>query len=89
MPNCFNLTRKGEKEPANLFRVDEEICEYMGMPVDENKWCCSWYDTIGFSIAMGKDVAWMRSEFENENVLKILDYLEAHYRFDSWAEIGR
>lgn len=56
MPRCFQLIRKSEPEngPVSLTKIDEEICAHLGVSVDEKKWCCAWYDTIGLSLACGQ-----------------------------------
>ena len=89
MPNCFILTKKGESEPTSLVKVDEEICAAMNMLVDDKWWCCGWYDSIGLSIAIGKDWDWMRNHFDSPETMAIIDFLEENYVTDAWAEIGR
>lgn len=54
MPNCFALTRKGETEPVVLQKLNEELCAMLGEPVHERFWTHSWYDIIGFKLAMGR-----------------------------------
>lgn len=54
MPNCFQLRKKGEKDPEVLVKVDEAICEYFGVEVDPKYWVANWYNVIGFLIAIGK-----------------------------------
>jgi hypothetical protein len=39
----------------------------------------SWYDTIGLALATGKSYDECRELSDNENVRKILDYLESKY----------
>ena len=93
MPNCFCLYPKGTTEATTLVSVDEAICKHMG-----------WFDCIGFRVACGKSFSDIRAEFTgyvNENdrdaeyreyyldMLKILDFLEANYTTDCWAEIGK
>jgi hypothetical protein len=93
MPNCFQLTKKGESEPTSLVKVDEEICAHLGREVHPKWWCCGWYDIIGFSLAMGDDFAkirgWLEANNFSEDMIKILDYLEANYTASSWYETKR
>jgi hypothetical protein len=86
MPNCFQLTRKGESRPRELEKIDEEICEHLQIPVDPIKWAFEWYNTIGLSLACGQNWDQMRAIFEGEETLRIIDFLEANYVADAWAE---
>lgn len=42
MPNNFQLTKKGETVPSMLAKIDEDICMYLGKPVDPVEWYCDW-----------------------------------------------
>lgn len=94
MPACFNLTRKGEKEPAVLQAVDEELCAHLGVEVHPKWWVEGWYDFIGFLVATGSPLGGeeLRKKVEELNdpaMTKILAYLEEHFTSDNWTEIGR
>lgn len=54
MPNCFQLTRKGEKAPTKLNKLDEEIAALLGEKVHETAYCWGWMDSIGFLLSLGK-----------------------------------
>ena len=51
MPNCFQLTKKGETEPTTLHKVDEELCRLLDVPVHDTYYVMNWYNTIGMWIA--------------------------------------
>ena len=90
MPNCFSLTKKGDSKPATLTSVDEAICALLGEPVHELNWCHQWFDSVGFGLAVGRTFADMRDTFADcPDLLKIIDFLEANYTPDAWAEIGK
>ena len=90
MPNCFTLTRKGASAPSKFSDIDDEICAHLGVPSHPTWYYAGWYNTIGLAIACGKDWNWLRAEVEpTSDLIKVVDYLEAHYVSDAWAEIGR
>jgi len=92
MPNCFTLTRKSDTAagPVKLTLIDEELCAHLGVEVDNTHWVHGWYNSIGFSLAMGKSFDECREIFKKYIELQIIiDYLDANFTTDSWAEIGR
>lgn len=99
MPNCFHLVRKGTTEAALLIKIDEEICELLGVPVHPKFWCLEWFDIIGFGIATGKSLgsqelrnfvaSFIMTDEGPERLLKILTYLEENYTSNAWVEIGK
>lgn len=90
MPNCFQLTRKGNQGPETLANIDKEICALLGQPVDPVLYCVSWFDTIGFGLACGNDWNKLREVYEDfPELLKVIDYLETNYTFDAWYEMKR
>ena len=91
MPNCFTLTKKGQTTPSLLSDIDEELCALLGQPVHPKRYVIGWVDSIGLALACGKDWAWMRNTWDKDDYadeLKLIDYLEANYTPDAWAEIG-
>jgi hypothetical protein len=84
MPSCFALTKKGETKPAILQEVDKELCEFLGVPVDADRWVGDWYNCIGLGLAIGHDWDKLRGFFPTHK--DIIDYLELHYNTDSWKE---
>ena len=158
MPNCFQLFRKGAeatprgKDAVLLSVVDEEICAAVGDPVHPRHYCRSWFDSIGWMIAVrgmtfpqirlaltkpcelkpasaphkynaeftlecavhqsgeggagaysplqpGRarpgdkscTVSWLNGDGQpdSEDLVPVLDYLEAHFETTAWVEIGR
>jgi len=89
MPNCFSLTRKSDTAagPVKLTLIDEELCAHLGVEVDENNWVHGWYNSIGFSLAMGKSFDECRETFQDSEVLlPVIDYLDANFTTNSWVE---
>ena len=99
MPNCFTLTRKSNLEagPVSLNKIDEEICGFLGVPVDPVKYCRSWFDIIGGRLALGRSFEEMRANFVEKqsedthkdfwgDILQIVDFLAEHFTPDAWYE---
>jgi len=87
MPNCFTLTPKGATEPEALQSIDEKLCKLLGEEVHPRLYVHLWVDVEGLALACGKDWAWMREHFDAERK-PIIDFLEANYTPDAWAEVG-
>ena len=88
MPNCFTLTKKGEKEPSLLNDIDKELCELLNEPFSTQYYVAAWYDTIGLCLAIGHSWDKMRETFEgSEKLQKVIDYLEENYTTDAWYEV--
>ena len=87
MPNCFTLTLKGQDKAALLTDVDEAICKHLGVEVHPTKYVYSWFDSIGFALAHGKDWEWIKERYKDyPEDLAIADFLEANYTVNAWAE---
>jgi hypothetical protein len=97
MPNCIQYRRKGEKDAITLAKLDDEVCEYLGVTPDPNKFYLGWFDYIGLFHAMGKSNDWIRESIEELGpdskyriaYGKILDYLEENFTTNAWVEVGR
>lgn len=105
MPNCFQLIRKGHTEATPLNTIDRELCQLLGKEEHPKLYVAGWFDSIGFSLAMGKtfdeivekiegDIATEKPEDapykENDReLLKCAKYLRENYTENAWAEIGR
>ena len=97
MPNCFQLTRKGEDKPMLLQAIDDEMCAAFGEPTDPNKWLWNWYDTIGLGLALGHDWQKLREIYEPEDaddwfyhrLMRVIDWLEQNFTAYAWTERGR
>lgn len=102
MANCFQLFPKGSTTAISLNKLDEEICEILNVPVHPKHYgggfvegAFNWFDTIGFTIAMGKSLeeGEVREHYRNSDlwqeelpvIEKILDYLEENYTSYSFA----
>lgn len=89
MPNCFSLTRKSDPSagPVSLQLIDDEMREHFGEEPDPKNWYLYWYETIGFSLACGKDWEWIRKN--NEARVHIVKWLEENFIVDAWAEVRK
>lgn len=89
MPNCFQLTRKGDKAPAKLWDVDRAICQHLDCPWSEDAWVVYWYSYIGLLLAVGKsfneiiDICWTEERYD---LLRVAAYLNEHYTANAWKE---
>lgn len=45
-----------DPEAVELAKVDEEICALLEIDVHPTRYCCSWFDVIGFEIARGAEL---------------------------------
>lgn len=96
MPNCFQLVSKKTGEAEVLARIDEMLCAHLGVPIDPKEWVYSWYDIIGFSLAMGRTFEDLRQTFsvgeedersDHERVmLRIVEFLDKNFTTEAWAE---
>lgn len=88
MPNCFRLWRDGKPVPLN--KIDEELCAAFGEPVHETRYFRSWFDIIGFGIAMGNALgsAELR-EAVPAHQHDVLDWLEKNFTSDAWYELKK
>lgn len=91
MPACFELISKSSKERERLSTVDEAICAHVGVEPDPKYYYRSWVDTIGLSLACGKDWAWARAwaranYADSPELVAVVDFLEANYTYNAWHE---
>lgn len=69
MAAYFTLTPRhddAQHGPMSLMHIDEGFCQLLGVPVDPDKYVASWYDVIGFSLAMGQSIEQLRRRFISE-----------------------
>lgn len=99
MPNCFQLTKKGNNEPSMLQDVDKAICDYFNVLCDEKCWYHDWFGSIGFSIALGSSFDKLRQCYDGYCLIgtpeeikywgrmrEIVDFLDREYTTTAWAE---
>jgi len=99
MPNCFNLTRIGESEPTKLQTIDDMMRAHFGAPADPVKWYLGWYNSVGFALAVGKRFSEIKKIYRDyvaeshepadEQMVKVIEWLEENFESNAWAEIGR
>lgn len=101
MPNCFQLIDKTTGQPVILQKLDDKICEHMGVTPDPVKYYRCWFDIIGFKLACGKNFDQIRADLNQlleedkddpderafwEDLLKVLDFIVAGYESSAWYE---
>ncbi len=103
MPNCFQLTRKTDKNagPVSLWDVDEEICKYLNVEPWPDEYIYQWYGTIGLALACGYSfdtiIEGIKGDIEQypesrqyyKTKLRIAEFLRDNFVSECWAEIGR
>ncbi len=90
MPNCFQLIDKSSNEAVSLNLVDERICkEVLNVEVHPKRYgggcdkgSFNWFDTVGFSIAMGKDLHSKELKDHYLNEIKLLNHKDKFYEED-------
>lgn len=104
MAAYFQLTPRNDDAshgPMSLSAIDEGFCQLLGVPVDPDKYVASWYDVIGFSLAMGKTIDQLRRRFIDDMAcdlanhgrvdkttakwLIILQSIDDNYLVNCWA----
>jgi len=85
MPNCFQLTKKGESEPSKLEEIDNELwLKFEGsIPEPNDRWWANWYNIVGLPLACGKSFNEIALEAEGE-LLEAINYLDKNYEVRSW-----
>ena len=101
MPNCFQLRKKGEKEPSTFYSIDEALCAHLGVKPQTTRWYANWRNSIGLGLACGwtLDSPEMLAECERQDVIEreidpdrpellvlVLKFLQEYYASDAWYE---
>lgn len=101
MPNCFQLTKKGEQEATPLNTIDRELCALLGVEEHPKLYAGHWFDHIGFKLALGKTFEQIKADITHDmalhhedrkyyrDMLKMAEYLDEHYTANAWVEIGK
>ena len=58
----------------------------LGFEPSETDWLEQWYNLIGFALAAGKSIEWIRNEIcqpDDETLLDICDLIEQYYDVES------
>lgn len=84
MPNCFCLTKIGEKEPEKLSVIDDDIREIFNQPKDDKNYLWGWYDVIGLYLALGKSFDEIYQLIESDELKQVTLYLKERYTSDAW-----
>lgn len=96
MPNVVKFYKIGQTSETTCQDIDAELCAYLEVPVDPEKWCCDWYNWLALFSAMGKsyeeikacsvrDKWWVTKEAMAAGH-KIIDWFAENYTVNSWYE---
>lgn len=77
----FQLFQNEELQSFN--KVDSEMCEHFGAECDPVKWYQNWYNTVGFSLALGH--SWDQVYQDWPNKKDIIDWMRKNYTVNSFA----
>lgn len=89
MPACFQLYRKSDVAagPVKLSQVDDELCAYLGVPVDSDQYHYGWYSSIGLGLAVGNSWDRLREIFSDDSrQLAIINWMDTNFTPNSWYE---
>lgn len=95
----FQLYPIGYSEPATFQQIDSAICQNVDglSPWHAKHWVCSWYDIIGFKLALGKTYQQITDDFKEMitkypedadvyyDLIRINHYLLDNYTVNAWA----
>lgn len=85
MPNAFMFRSKETGKPTQFVKIDEEICNHLGVPIHETKYYNSWYDIIGLAVAVGQKLSEIAANTNyDEETRKIAAYLDSRYTTEAW-----
>jgi hypothetical protein len=89
MPNYVQFFEVGDKEqrvPVPLTQVDAKICAVLKVPCHPQNWHLNWFNHLGLGLAMGSNYRELAKHYENdEDMIKVLWVLAAHYTFKAWS----
>lgn len=77
----FQLFQNEELQSFN--KVDSEMCKHFGVECDEKFWYQNWYNTVGFSLALGH--SWDQIYQDWPNKKDIIDWIKQNYTVNSFA----
>lgn len=63
--------------PENFTEIDNAMCQHFGVEPDPDYFYRSWYDLIGFGLAVGRTYAELRELAPG--YAPVIDWLEANY----------
>lgn len=101
MPNCFQLIRKSDPQagPVSLSLIDEEMCKHFGVTPDPVQYYCEWFNWIGFRLAMGRSLEYLRGYFNGasdfgpkeddrmfDELSKITKWLDENFTSDAFYQ---
>lgn len=81
MAAYFQLFQNGELQSFN--KVDSEMCKHFGVECDPVNWYENWYNTLGFSLALGHTWEQIRQDWPHKK--DIIDWMEKNYDANSWS----
>lgn len=77
----FQLFQNGEAQV--LTEVDREMCKHFNVFCDPDLWYQNWYNTIGFSLALGH--TWEQIYKDWPNKKDIIDWIKQNYSPNSFS----
>jgi hypothetical protein len=85
MPNCFQLLRDDDAMSFN--EIDEALCRHFNEPCHQTLYYQSWYDTIGYGLAVGWSFDQIRTTYADfPKLVEITDWIEANFTVRHWHE---
>lgn len=83
MAAYLSLTRledQKEFKANDLIELDNLICKAVGDDIHPKKWCRDWMDSIGLSLALGKDWLDVRKTWKDcPELMQIIEFLSHRF----------
>ena len=76
----FKLNSKETGETIHPAKADDAMREFFGAEPDPSNWFEGWYDSIGFSFAVGKNFEEVRELWDFK--AHIIDFIQENYDVD-------
>ncbi|MBV9694309.1 MAG: hypothetical protein JO261_11480 [Alphaproteobacteria bacterium] len=101
MPNCFQLSYRDRPElgPIKLAQVDMDICVHFGVECHPTHWYMSWYDIIGWDLAMGHSFDYAIDKYLHASrtedlefwgkIAAIAKWMSEVYTCNAWYQVGK
>lgn len=95
MPQVIQFRDRGSGDPIAFYKIDDQMRELFGEPEDEDRWLYNWFERLGmlFSVmaryrpdlnVYEEARKLYSSEPVDSEMLRVVDFLQHHYSFQSW-----
>lgn len=104
MPNYFFIYRKSDpaRTPVPFAQIDQELCKYLNVVPDKERFYHGWYDNIGDMVSLGYTFSEIKNkiiEIKNKpeylkdtswnKLLKVAEWFEEGFLSEAWYDRRR